>query len=146
MNQESFTVSIEVDQTAEEVFRAIKNVRGWWSTEIEGSTDTINEEFDYHFKDVHRCKMKITELTEGKKAVWQVLDNYFSFTKDKSEWIGTKIIFEIAEKNGKTVVDFRHFGLVPAYECYDICFDAWTNYIKNSLYSLITTGKGTPNT
>jgi len=34
---------------------------------------------------------------------------------------------------------------VPAYECYKICFDAWTNYIQNSLRNLITTGKGQPN-
>jgi len=31
------------------------------------------------------------------------------------------------------------------YECYEICQDAWTNYIQNSLSDLITTGKGQPN-
>jgi len=33
---------------------------------------------------------------------------------------------------------------VPTYECYDVCNDAWSNYINNSLHSLITTGKGQP--
>jgi len=36
-------------------------------------------------------------------------------------------------------------GLVPEYECYDICQNAWTNYIQNSLRNLIVTGKGQPN-
>ena len=36
-------------------------------------------------------------------------------------------------------------GLVPEYECFDICKGAWTTYIHNSLRSLITTGKGMPN-
>jgi hypothetical protein len=96
-------------------------------------------------KDVHSCKMKLIEVIPRKKVVWLVLDNYFKFTKDKSEWIGTKIIFEIAEKDNKTQLQFTHQGLVPQYECYDICRDAWTSYIQNSLRSLISTGKGQPN-
>ena len=36
-------------------------------------------------------------------------------------------------------------GLVPENECFDICSNSWTNYIQNSLHSLITTGKGKPN-
>jgi hypothetical protein len=89
--------------------------------------------------------MKLTEVIPGKKVVWLVLDNYFKFTKDKSEWIGTKIIFDISEQDNKTQIHFIHQGLVPAYECYDICRDAWTQYIQESLFSLISTGKGQPN-
>jgi hypothetical protein len=74
-----------------------------------------------------------------------VLDNYFNFTKDQSEWIGTKVSFEITEKDGKTQIRFTHIGLVPAHECYEICENAWTGYIQNSLRALITTGSGQPN-
>ena len=99
MTTRDFTTTILVDNTPEEVFDAINNVRGWWSEEIDGSTDKLNSEFDYHYEDVHRCKIKIIELVPNKKVVWSVLDNYFKFTKDKSEWKGTKIIFDIAEKD-----------------------------------------------
>ena len=145
MAAKDFTTTILVDNTPEEVFNAINNVRGWWSEEIEGSTDKLNSEFDYHYEDVHRCKIKIIELVPNKKVVWSVLDNYFKFTKDKSEWKGTKIIFDIAEKDNKTEMRFTHHGLVPAYECYEICRDAWTGYIQKSLRNLITAGKGQPN-
>ena len=145
MTTKDFTATILVDNTPAEVFSAINNVRGWWSEEIEGSTDKLNSEFDYHYEDVHRCKIKIVELVPNKKVVWSVLDNYFKFTKDKSEWKGTKIIFEIAEKDNKTEMRFTHQGLVPAYECYEICRDAWTGYIQKSLRNLITAGKGQPN-
>jgi uncharacterized protein YndB with AHSA1/START domain len=145
MTAKDFTTTILVDNTPEEVFNAINNVRGWWSEEIEGSTDTLNSEFDYHYEDVHRCKIKIIELVPNKKIVWSVLDNYFKFTKDKSEWKGTKIIFDIAKKDNKTEMRFTHEGLVPAYECYEICRDAWTGYIQKSLRNFITTGKGQPN-
>ena len=145
MTTSDFTTTILVDQSPKEVFDAINNVRGWWSEEIEGSTDKLNDEFIYHYEDVHRCKMKLIEVIPNKKVVWLVLDNYFKFTKDKSEWKGNKIIFEITEKDHKTQLQFTQLGLVPEYECYDICRDAWSIYIKNSLRSLITTGKGQPN-
>ena len=73
------------------------------------------------------------------------MNNYFSFTKDETEWTGTKIIFEISEKDNKTLLSMTHEGLVPEYECFDICKNSWTNYIQNSLKKLITTGKGEPN-
>ena len=144
MTTTDFVSTLLVDQTPEEAFNAINNVRGWWSEEIEGSTDKLNEEFTYHYEDVHRSKMKIIELIPNKKVAWLVLDNYFNFTRDKSEWIGTKIIFDITEKGDKTEIRFTHEGLVQ-YECFEICRDAWTNYIQNSLRLLITTGKGMPN-
>src|SRR5881397_2151927 len=99
MNNEDFTATIAVDKTPKEAFDAINNVRGWWSEEIEGSTDKLNDEFSYHYKDLHRCKMKLIEVVPGKKVVWLVLDNYFNFTKDKSEWKDTKISFEIFKKD-----------------------------------------------
>src|SRR5207253_3203684 len=92
MTTPDFTTTIAVNKTPKQVFDAINNVRGWWSEEIEGSTDKLNAEFKYHYKDVHRSKMKIIEFVPGKKVVWLVLDNYFKFTKDTSEWKGTKII------------------------------------------------------
>ncbi|MNX45012.1 hypothetical protein D3C86_755140 [compost metagenome] len=145
MNTPDFTTTILVDQSPREAFDAINNVRGWWSEEIEGHTEKLNDEFDYHYQDVHRCKMRLIEVIPEKKVVWLVLDNFFKFTEDKSEWIGTKVIFEIDKKDNKTQIRFTHQGLVPDYECYDICVNAWTTYVQQSLFNLITKGKGEPN-
>ncbi|HLY28121.1 MAG TPA: SRPBCC domain-containing protein [Aggregatilineales bacterium] len=140
-----YSVTFLVDRTPKEAFDAITNVRGWWSEEIEGDTDRLGAEFKYHYQDVHRCTFKITELVPEEKVVWHCLDNYFNFIKDKTEWIGTDVVFEIARKGDKTEVHFTHVGLVPAYECYDVCSNAWGSYITKSLRDLITTGKGQPN-
>lgn len=145
MTTSDFSTTLLVDQTPKEVFDAINNVRGWWSEEIEGGTDKLNDEFSYHYGDVHACKMKLIEVVPGEKVSWLVMDNYFKFTKDKSEWIGTKINFEISKKDTKTQLRFTHQGLVPEYECFDVCSNAWTKYIQQSLMGLITTGKGQPN-
>ncbi len=145
MNTQNYSTSIVVDKTSEAAFNAINNVRGWWSEEIEGGTGKLNDEFNYHYEDVHRCKMRIIESVSNKKVAWLVLENYFKFTKDSNEWTGDKIIFDIEEKDGKTEIRMTQEGLTPAYECFDICRDAWTTYIQKSLKNLITTGKGNPN-
>jgi predicted phosphohydrolase len=145
MTTSDFTTTLLVDQRPKEVFTAINNVRGWWSEEIEGGTEKLHDEFTYHYEDVHKCRMKLIEVIPDKKVVWLVMENYFSFTEDKSEWKGTKIIFEISERDNKTQISFTHLGLVPTYECFEICQNSWTQYIQQSLFSLITTGKGVPN-
>jgi hypothetical protein len=73
-----------------------------------------------------------------------VLDSYLSFPEDKTEWNGTKVVFEIAREGNKTEVRFTHEGLVPDYQCFDKCSSAWGFYINDSLKSLITAGKGDP--
>jgi hypothetical protein len=145
MTTQDYTTTFEVDQSPEQVFTAINNVRGWWSEQIDGSTDKLNDEFTYHYKEVHRCKMKIVEFIPGKKVVWLVEENHFDFTKNKTEWTDTRISFVISKTGDKTQLTFTHFGLVPAYECYKICSDAWGNYINGSLKNLIEKGKGEPN-
>lgn len=145
MNTSDFTTSMLVDQTPKQAFDAINNVRGWWSEEIEGDTDKLNDEFRYHFEDVHNCRMKLIEVVPNQKVVWLVLDNFFKFTEDKTEWIGNKIVFDITEEDGKTEITFTQSGLVPEYECFEVCKNAWTQYVQQSLFSLITTGKGKPN-
>ena len=145
MTTPDFNTTFLVDETPHEVFNAVTNVRGWWSENIEGDTRQLNDEFSYEVKDLHRCRMKLVEVVADKKVVWLVLDNYFSFATDQAEWVGTRIEFEISEKDHKTQLHFTHHGLVPAFECYKICFDAWTGYINGSLRNLVTTGKGKPN-
>lgn len=144
MKDQNYRTSFTVDQSAEAVFEAVNNVRGWWSGAIEGSTDRLGAEFSYHYKDVHRSKQKITEFTPGKRVVWHVLDSDLSFVNDKSEWSGTDIVFDISEKDGKTEVRFTHIGLVPRYECYGNCSSAWGTLINGNLRGLITTGKAQP--
>jgi len=145
MNDQNLTITFTVDQTPEQAFAAINDVRGWWSGDIEGSTDKLGDEFTYRYKDVHYSKQKITEFIPGKKVVWLVIDGYLGFVEDKTEWKGTRITFEVSKKGEQTEVRFTHVGLVPENECFDKCSNAWGFYISGSLRSLIATGKGEPN-
>ena len=99
MENKDFTTTILVDKTPEKAFKAIKNFRAWWSKDIEGETDKLNEVFFYHYKDVHLCKIKLIEIIPNEKIIYQIIDNQFNFTKDKNEWINTQLVFEISTKH-----------------------------------------------
>lgn len=137
MTLQDYAATILVDESPKEAFDATCNVRGWWSEEITGSAEKVRDEFKYNYQNLHKCNMNLVELVPDKRAAWLVIDNFFSFTEDKTEWRNTKVIFNIAKKGGQTKIHFTHEGLVPEYECYNVCSDAWGTYIHGSLKSLI---------
>lgn len=142
MQNQNFITVLLVDQTPEEVFNAINDVSGWWSGEIKGSTNKLNDEFTYRSGTIHFSKQRIVEMIPGQKVVWLVTDSKINFVENKSEWTDTKISFEISKRSNKTQIRFTHLGLAPGIECFDSCSNAWTQLIQQSLFSLITTGKG----
>jgi uncharacterized protein YndB with AHSA1/START domain len=144
MGQRSFNTNFTVDQSPEEVFKAINHVRGWWSGEVQGDANKLGAEFTYRYKHMHKSTQKVTEFVPGEKVVWHVAEAELTFVKDKKEWIGTDIVFEIAKKGGKTEVRFTHVGLVPAFECYGGCSGAWGELVGRNLRNLIATGKDQP--
>jgi uncharacterized protein YndB with AHSA1/START domain len=149
METSDFTLTLLVDQSPKEVFNAIKNVRGWWSglysEEFEGRTDKLDEEFTFRAGEgAHYSNQKLKEIIPDKKLVWLVTDSNLTFLENKTEWTGTKIIFEISKKGNKTQIRFTHEGLVPEVECYDSCAPALTQYLKEKLRNVISKGKEAP--
>ncbi len=147
MNTRNFTTVFTVDETPEAAFAAINDVRGWWSAVpgIEGSTDQLGAEFTYRYEPYHWSRQRITELIPGKKVVWLVVEGQLHFLKDKNEWTGTQMVFDITRKgDGKTEVRFTHVGLVPDEECYGACSNAWTSLIREDLRNLILAGTAQP--
>jgi hypothetical protein len=139
-----FTTAFAVSQTPSMVFDAINNVRGWWGEDVEGRTDKVGDEFTFRVQDTHYSRIRVIELIPNEKVAWLVLDNHMSFVQDQTEWVGTTISFEIASQGDQTEVRFAHLGLVPQYECFEVCSNAWGSLMRGSLPSLIATGTGQP--
>jgi len=148
MNDQSFTTTLSVGATPDQAFEAINDVRGWWSQDVDGRTDTVGAEFAYRGnldgRNVHRAQIRVTELVPGERVEWHVLDNWMAFIDDQSEWTDTRIVFEISPTAGGSEIRFSHLGLTTAYECYDACFSAWTFFLQDSLRALINAGHGDP--
>lgn len=144
MQNQNFQITFLVDQSPEEVFNAVNNVRGWWSEELEGSSEKLNDVFSYRHGDLHYSKHKLTEVIPNEKIVWLTVDSKLSFVEKQEEWNGTNMLFEISQQGDKTKLSITHDGLVPAFQCYDACSKGWTHYLQNSLLPLIITGIGKP--
>jgi len=144
MKNEDFTTTMLVNASPAEAFKAINNVRGWWSSTLKGNTEKLNDEFHYQYKDMHSSTQKLVEVVPDKKVVWLVSDSMLSFIMQKDEWDGTTISFELSPKAEQTEIVFTHHGLVPSVECYDACYGGWSHYLHESLVPLINTGKGNP--
>lgn len=141
MKSQDLTFSFTVERTPDEVFAAIGQVCDWWPGEIRGETGRLGGEFIYRYKEMHQSTQKITEWVPGERVVWHVTDSHLSFLKDKDEWTGTDIVFEISRKGAKTELKFTHMGLRPEVECYAACSEGWGYIIKESLPAFITSGK-----
>lgn len=142
MKATDFTFTLTSNRTPEQVFKAITDVRSWWSglysERFEGQTEKLNDEFSFLAGDgAHYSKQKLIEVIPNKRIVWLITDGSLSFVEKKGEWIGTKVIFDISEKDGKTELVFTHQGLTPEIECYESCAPAWTQYLHEKLLPII---------
>lgn len=142
MEKKDFTFTIVTDRTPQEVFKAIRDVRSWWSglfaEEIIGVSEKLNDEFIFRAGEgAHYSKQKLVEVIPDKRVVWNVEESALTFVEDQSEWTGTNVVFDIAEKDGKTELTFTHHGLTPEVACYDACSSGWSRYLKEKLTPLI---------
>jgi uncharacterized protein YndB with AHSA1/START domain len=140
---QDFHCSISVNVSAKEALEKTGNVKDWWAKNFKGSAHNLNNVFTVTFGKTF-VTFKISEALPEKKIVWQVTDCYLDWLNDKTEWNGTKVVWEISANNNVTQIDMTHVGLVPGAECYNDCEKGWNGHIKGSLFNLITKGKGNP--
>ncbi|GAA3453511.1 SRPBCC family protein [Dactylosporangium matsuzakiense] len=142
MNSQHFALSYAVPHSAAEVFKAVTNVRGWWTGDVDGVADVPGGEFTYRYADLHYSRQLVTELVPDARVAWRVTEARLTFTADPAEWAGTEIVFDIVPQGANTEIRFAHEGLRSDFECFEACSSAWGFFVGSSLRRLITTGEG----
>jgi len=143
MENKSFNTTITIRKTANEAFNAINDVSKWWTKNIQGSSKNINDIFTVTFGETF-ATFKIIEMVKDKKIMWLTTDCNLHWMKDKKEWKGTKMSFQIATQDSETQIHFTHIGLVPEKECFTDCTAGWTHYMTKSLFKLLVEQNGLP--
>jgi hypothetical protein len=142
MQNENFSSSISAKISADEAIKKIGNVPDWWGVTFTGNADKQGDTFTVRMTADSFFNFTVTELIPGKRVVWLVTECNMPWYSDKTEWTDTRLIFDAKEIDGTTELTFTHQGLTPDVECYKDCESGWTHWIKTSLVSYLTTGKG----
>ncbi len=146
MNATNYQHLLTVQATPEQVFEAISRVSEWWTINTAGNSKAVGDEFTVEFGDVHLTKQRVTEAVPDKRIVWLVTESLLPWLKDRQEWKGTALVFDVAATNEGTQLTFTHVGLTPQVECFDQCEKGWDYFLGDSLLKLITEGEGLPDT
>jgi uncharacterized protein YndB with AHSA1/START domain len=117
--------------------RTPEAVAGWWGPTIGSLTE--GGTFSVDFGGPRRIDMVATVVAPG-RVEWQV-----EAAPHTPEWDGTTIVFELAPAGKGTTVRFRHIGLTPQLECFDMCHSGWTHYLA-SFVAYVEGGEGQPYT
>ena len=143
MEKKDFHRTITVNASAEETMKKISQINLWWVKDFSGKAEKLNDKFHVPMGKTF-VDFQLIELVPNKKVVWNVTDSYINWLRDKKEWNGTEVVFEISEKENATQLDFTHIGLLPDIECYSVCEEGWNGHITISLVKFINEGKGMP--
>jgi uncharacterized protein YndB with AHSA1/START domain len=120
-----------------DVYKALttlEGLAGWWTNNTRGESKVgAVLQFRFHAGGID---MRVLELHPGKRVLWQVIDG-------PTEWIGTKVSFELKQEGDWTIVLFKHQGWKEPVEFMHHCSTKWGVFLL-SLKSLLETGKGAP--
>ncbi len=143
METKDFKCIIKVDAPISKAYDGIVQVNRWWTENLTGSSANTGDRFTVAFGETF-VTIKVKSAVPSKSIVWSVADCYLPWLKDKYEWMGTDIIWELSGDDESAEISLIHLGLVPGIECYEACKQGWTGYVTGSLFKLITEGKGEP--
>jgi hypothetical protein len=141
---ENYSSSFTAKINAHEALEKIERLADWWTAVVEGNPQKVGDVFSTRFTSGTFVDFKLEELIPDKKAVWLVTDCNLAWLKDKKEWRGTRLLWELSPVNEGTQITMTHVGLTPRVECYGVCQPSWDFYIGKSLQRFMTEGKGLP--
>ncbi|GCE07206.1 SRPBCC family protein [Dictyobacter aurantiacus] len=144
MKNQDYHSSITTHATPEEAFNKITRVSEWWAKDFEGQATKPGDVFTVRFQNGDMYKVKVAEIIPDKHIVWDVIDSYQGWHDDHTEWVGTKIVWEVVPRADSTEVTITHSGLVPAFECFNQCSQGWDYLMKKSLQNLLNSNQGMP--
>ncbi|MCE7055580.1 SRPBCC domain-containing protein [Algoriphagus sp. AGSA1] len=123
---------------AANVYQALTSEEGLgkvWTKKLKVKPEVgfVNE---FDFDEGYLTRFKTIELVENSKIVWECLES-------DEEWIGTRVSFELTEKDNTTAVTLKHFNWRARTDFYRWCSYNWGMFLY-SLKTYCESQKGLP--
>lgn len=135
----SYHEEVHFSEPPEAVFEALTTaagVSGWWMPTTGSGIEGGELELSMPNGPV---VMRVDSAQPHSEVRWTVLVCDFL-----ADWVGTRIVFTLrAGGSAGTTLEFRHQGLTPQLECFDMCRQGWEYYLP-SLRDYVDTGAGRP--
>lgn len=117
-----------------EALRSTDRIAGWWGSTTGSAAE--GDTFEVAFGEPRI--VIIAASVDARRVEWNV-----KRAAHTPEWDGTTIVFELEPAGAGTELRFRHHGLTPQFECFDMCNEGWTHYL-GSLVDYVDRGAGRP--
>jgi hypothetical protein len=111
---------------------------GWWTTEVALRRPKKGEIIEFTFGGNFNPRMRITGIDEPSSVEWECVGGH-------EPWAENTFRFEFEDRGGEdSVLRFwQHYARELDDDAYGIYNYNWGYYLQ-SLYELVTTGKGKP--
>lgn len=140
--KESYAKEFFVAKDPETVHHAIAvETHKWWTSKVDENNDLLYLRFGDTYKIIKRKELIAATIILD----WEVLDAFIASEtiSQKNEWKGTIIKWKINKSEEGSIISFTHLGLIPDFECYEMCVKGWDFYL-DSLIQYLETGEGNP--
>ena len=132
---------VPIGAEPEEVYRALTEQQGlssWWTTEVEAEPE-IGSTAKFSFDGGQMImQMKIAELAEPNRVVWQVAE------PSPPEWKGTQVTWDLQASDEGTHLLFGHRGWATTEGSFPAINYNWAYYLT-SLKEYMEKGQAFPN-
>jgi uncharacterized protein YndB with AHSA1/START domain len=106
------------------VFRAVteqEGLRGWWTRQATAAP-LVGHLNEFPFASGDYNAMRVVALDDGRRVEWECVDG-------AEEWVGTRVVFEMARDGDGTRLEFLHTGWRTETPFFRMCREAWRYYI-----------------
>lgn len=149
MSNQNYKKSITVSANPLAAFNAVTfGVEHWW-TRPDRPLQKIGDRAKFSFPPgISYWTFELTKTDAPSRAEWRCVDALHVHEGQSkaiaTEWLGTRVIWDIKTSTEGTTIALEHVGLVPQLLCYGICEMGWDMFFLGSLKQYLETVKGTP--
>lgn len=149
MNHSNYTRTITVSSTAEAAYLALTEGMKFWWTKPDKPILVVGDRSKFTFPPNKSFWTFEATTLEPSRSVEMICIEAMHLHEGQpkeieSEWLGTKVAWDIKRAGDQTQLRLEHCGLVPDLLCYDICEAGWDMFFVGSLKAYLDTGTGRP--
>lgn len=149
MTTENYRKSISVSASPQAAYEALtQGIAQWW-TRPDRPVAKVGDRAKFTFPPGKSYwTFEASKLAPGERVEMNCVEALHLHEGQpdeiQQEWLGTKVIWQIARKGDQTEITLEHIGLKPELLCFDICRQGWDFFFADSLKEYLNTGIGKP--